>query len=212
MLKSLASSQVPKHPPSHPSPPGRGSRAHAGLPWVLWLLHCNLLGVPTEENTLGESSSDSNIPTLLFSRKTDAQRGSVPRRVAARCPRGAARLPPRADPPGAVPGSAGAAGRLRPQDLAEKPAEPGPGRLARRAQALAHGGRWGAVGRVPLSAPLRRLYSRRTRSPAPGRSKRENRPGLGSASSPAEALARVSSWDPHARNRRPQGSLPFGCH
>lgn len=92
----------------------------------------------------------------------------MPRRVGARSPRGAARLPPRADPgPAGVPGSAGAAGGLRPQDSAEEPAKPGPGGLARGAQPLTHGPRAGAARRAPSCAPSRQLYSGGRPQPPP---------------------------------------------
>lgn len=66
----------------------------------LWLQNHNLIVFQPRKTLLSKSSSESyraNATILIFSRKTEAQRRSVPRRAGARSARGAARLPPRTD-------------------------------------------------------------------------------------------------------------------
>lgn len=116
--------------------------------------------------------------------------------------------------PAAIPGSAGAAGALRPQNPAEEPAEPGPGCLARRTQALAHATRQGAAPRAPLSAPRPLLYSRPTPQPPP-RGGASRKSGQDSAAPPRVAPGQSvlpGPAHPVAHSGRPQGGLPFACH
>lgn len=137
----------------------------------------------------------------------------MPRRVGVRSPLGAARLPPRADPgPAGVPGSARAAGGLRPKDPAEEPAEPGPGGLARRAQPLAHGPGAGAARKAPRAAPRRLLCSRRTPQPPPrgGASRKSGGTWLHPRLVPGQSVVLGSPF-PVEHSWHPQGSLPFEC-
>lgn len=167
----------------------------------------------------GEHSNPHTLTETRGSKRVSAaRRGSSP--VQAR-----SRPPPSLGGPGpaGVPGSAGPAGGLRPQDPAEEPAEPGPGGLARRAQPLAHGPGAGAAPRAPRLAPSGPFYCRWTPKPRPGAERAGERPPPasrcawpGPASPPAPPLSGLcppARYTPSASARRsafwtPLASLP----
>lgn len=191
-----------------------------GFSGSLWLLSCNPLSVLNQENPLSKSSSESyreNIPILIFPPETrGSERGSARR--------GSSRGPARCRPPpsqggswpGAVPGSAGAAGWLRPEDPAKEPAESGPGSLARRAQPLAHGPGVSAARRALCALPRGPFIAAGPSSPLPGAERAGEAaqlgftprldPGQSVRSAGGRRVPRLrSSW-------RPQRSLSSGCH
>lgn len=190
-----------------------------GFSGSLWLLSCNPLSLLNQENPLSESSSESyreNIPILIFPPETRGSERSSARRGSSRGPRGAARLPPRADP-----GPAQYLARRGPQagcgrrilrrsrqsrGRAASHAAPSPSRMAPAWAQL--GGRPAPGRAAPLSPPDQA-------APSPGRSEPEKRPNSASprgwtparVSAPQAAAASLlrSSW-------RPQRSLSSGCH